>query len=58
MNRMLALGSAELLHGRAELSDELPGTLAAVTPEAVATAAAALRPDARALLVLTPGADA
>ena len=58
MNRMLALGSAELVHGRAELSDELPGTLAAVTPEAVATAAAALRPDARALLVLTPGADA
>jgi predicted Zn-dependent peptidase len=58
MNRMLALGSAELVHGRAELSDELPDAIAAVTPEAVATAAAALRPDARALLVLTPGADA
>ncbi len=58
MNRMLALGSAELVHGRAELSDELPGAIAAVTPEAVATAAAGLRPDSRALLVLTPGADA
>jgi zinc protease len=58
MNRMLALGSAELVHGRAELSDELPAAIAAVTPEAVAAAAAALRPDSRALLVLTPGADA
>ncbi|GLZ54422.1 pitrilysin family protein [Actinomycetospora sp. NBRC 106378] len=58
MNRMLALGSAELVHGRAELSDELPGAIAAVTPEAVAAAANALRPDARALLVLTPGASA
>ncbi|WP_018335139.1 M16 family metallopeptidase [Actinomycetospora chiangmaiensis] len=58
MNRMLALGSAELLHGRAELSDELPAAIAAVTPEAVAAAADALRPDARALLVLTPGASA
>ncbi|WP_433801983.1 M16 family metallopeptidase [Actinomycetospora sp. CA-084318] len=58
MNRMLALGSAELVHGRAELSDELPGAIAAVTPEAVAAAANALRPDARALLVLTPGAGA
>jgi predicted Zn-dependent peptidase len=58
MNRMLALGSAELVHGRAELSDELPAAIAAVTPEAVAAAAAALRPDARALLVLTPGANA
>ena len=57
MNRMLALGSAELVHGRAELSDELPGAIAAVTPEAVAGAAAALRPDSRALLVLTPGAS-
>ncbi|MEJ2867602.1 pitrilysin family protein [Actinomycetospora sp. OC33-EN08] len=57
MNRMLALGSAELVHGRAELSDELPAEIAAVTPEAVAAAAASLRPDARALLVLTPGAD-
>lgn len=58
MNRMLALGSAELLHGRAELSDELPGAIAAVTPEAVARAAGALRPDARALLTLTPGGGA
>ena len=37
---------------------QLPAALADVTPEAVAAAAAALRPDARALLVLTPGADA
>jgi predicted Zn-dependent peptidase len=58
MNRMLALGSAELVHGRAELSDELPAAIAAVTPAAVAAAASSLRPDSRALLVLTPGADA
>ncbi|MDD7934906.1 pitrilysin family protein [Actinomycetospora straminea] len=55
MSRMLALGSAELVQGRAELADELPGRLAAVEPAAVAAAAGALRPDARAILTVTPG---
>lgn len=55
MSRMLALGSAELVHGRAELAEELPGLIASTAPEAVARAAAALRPDSRALLTLTPG---
>ncbi len=54
MSRMLALGSAELVQGRAELADELPGLIAAVDPAAVAAAAGSLRPDARALLTLTP----
>ncbi|MDD7965177.1 pitrilysin family protein [Actinomycetospora sp. DW7H6] len=54
MSRMLALGAAELVQGRAELADELPGRLAAVEPAAVAAAAGALRPDARAILTVTP----
>jgi predicted Zn-dependent peptidase len=58
MSRMLALGSAELVQGRAELADELPGLIAAVDPAAVAAAAGSLRPDARALLTLTPGGSA
>jgi zinc protease len=58
MSRMLALGSAELVQGRAELADELPGLIAAVEPSAVAAAAARLRPDARAVLTVTPGGAA
>ncbi|MHC1559770.1 M16 family metallopeptidase [Actinomycetospora sp. C-140] len=58
MSRMLALGSAELVQGRAELADELPGMLAAIEPAAVAGAAGALRPDARAVLTVTPGGAA
>jgi zinc protease len=58
MSRLLALGSAELVHGRAELADELPGLIAATRPEDVAAAAASLRPDARALLTLTAGGAA
>jgi zinc protease len=58
MSRMLALGAAELVQGRAELADELPGMLAAVEPAAVADAAGRLRPDARAVLTVTPGGDA
>ncbi len=57
-SRMLSLGSLELLHGRAELADELPARLAAVTPEQVAAAAARLAPDARAVLILEPGGAA
>ncbi|WP_420791352.1 M16 family metallopeptidase [Actinomycetospora lutea] len=58
MSRMLALGSAELVQGRAELADELPARIAAVSPAAVAAAAGALRPDARAVLTVTPGGAA
>jgi zinc protease len=58
MSRMLALGSAELVQGRAELADELPGLIAAIEPSAVAAAAARLRPDARAVLTVTPGGAA
>ena len=57
MNRMLALGSAcELVHGRAELSDELPGARRRRHPRGRRVRGPrALRPDARALLILTPG---
>jgi zinc protease len=58
MSRMLALGSAELVQGRAELADELPGLIAAVEPSAVAAAAESLRPDQRAVLTVTPGGAA
>jgi len=58
MSRMLALGSAELVQGRAELADELPGLIAGVEPSAVAAAAKRLRPDARAVLTVTPGGAA
>jgi predicted Zn-dependent peptidase len=56
MYRMLGLGARELLYGRAELAVELPGRLAAVTPEQVRAAAAALRAQGRAVLVVEPGA--
>ena len=57
-----ALGRAQQLavfeqqRDRAELAAELPDLLAAVTPDAVLAAAAALRPDNRAVLELRPGA--
>jgi predicted Zn-dependent peptidase len=50
----LALGSRELLYGRAELAVELPGRLAAITPAQVAQAAARLRQQGRAVLVVEP----
>jgi predicted Zn-dependent peptidase len=56
MYRMLALASRELLFGRAELAVELPERLAALTPERVAAAAAAMRPESRAVLILEPAA--
>jgi predicted Zn-dependent peptidase len=58
VSRALDLGSAELLFGRPTLARELPGLLAAVTPEQVAAAAAALAPDARAVLEVRPGGGA
>ncbi|HEY2696434.1 MAG TPA: pitrilysin family protein [Pseudonocardiaceae bacterium] len=58
VSRTLALGGAELLHGRAELIGELPARIAAVTAEDVATAAKALRPDSRAVLLIKPAGGA
>ena len=55
LGRTLALATAELVHGRAELLMELPARLAAVTAAQVQEAAATLRPDRRAVLELVPG---
>ena len=55
MYRMLGLGARELLYGRAEITDELPGRLAAVTPAAVSAAAASLRGAGRGVLLVEPG---
>ena len=55
MYLMLGLGSRELLFGRAELALELPYRLAAVTPDQVRDAAAALRAQGRAVLIVEPG---
>ncbi|HEV7451960.1 MAG TPA: pitrilysin family protein [Pseudonocardiaceae bacterium] len=54
VSRTLAIGAFELLHGRAELVTELPALVAAVSPEQIASAAAGLRPDSRAVLTLEP----
>jgi predicted Zn-dependent peptidase len=53
--RTLALGSTELLHGRAELVGELPDRVADVTADDVAAAAKAKRADARAVLTVVSG---
>ena len=52
--RTVAIGSYELLHGRAELVAELPVMVAGIDPELVAQAAAGLRPDSRAILMIEP----
>ena len=57
VSRTLDLGSAELLHGRAELISELPGRIGRIGADDVAAAAKALRPDARAVLRLEPAGD-
>ncbi|MGH3874088.1 MAG: M16 family metallopeptidase [Pseudonocardiaceae bacterium] len=54
VSRTLAIGAFELLHGRAELITELPALVAGTSPEQVARAAAGLRPDSRAVLILQP----
>ncbi|MGH3772622.1 MAG: M16 family metallopeptidase, partial [Pseudonocardiaceae bacterium] len=54
VSRTMAIGAFELLHGRAELVAELPAMVAAVSAEQVANAAAALAPDARAVLIVEP----
>jgi predicted Zn-dependent peptidase len=53
-SRTLAIGAYELLHGRAELVADLPALVAAIGPEQVARAAARLRPDSRAVLIVEP----
>jgi zinc protease len=55
MYRMLGLGARELLYGRAEIAIELPERLAAVTPDQVRSAAAALRGAGRGVLLVEPG---
>ncbi|MFF5204384.1 M16 family metallopeptidase [Streptosporangium sp. NPDC000396] len=54
-SRCRGLGRMELLFGRAELLDEVPDHLAAVTTDAVAHAARTLRGGHRAVLVMVPG---
>jgi predicted Zn-dependent peptidase len=56
LGRALAMATFELHRGRPELLNELPGLLAAVTGDAVAGAAAALRTQGRAVLELHAGA--
>ncbi|MEQ0563674.1 pitrilysin family protein [Amycolatopsis sp. NEAU-NG30] len=57
VSRTLALGSFELLHGDASLVYRLADRMSAVTAEAVSAAAKALRPDARAVLVVKPASE-
>jgi predicted Zn-dependent peptidase len=58
MSRTLELAKFELVHGRAELLEELPERFAAVGEDAVRAAAANLRPDRRAVLELVAGGSA
>lgn len=57
VSRTLDLGSAELIHGRAELISELPRRVGEVSAQDVATAAKSLRPDSRAVLELEPAGE-
>ncbi|MEB3365949.1 M16 family metallopeptidase [Saccharopolyspora mangrovi] len=57
ISRTLDLGSAELLHGRAELISELPERIGRVRAQDVAAAAKELRSDARAVLEIEPAGD-
>ncbi|HWR46452.1 MAG TPA: pitrilysin family protein, partial [Pseudonocardiaceae bacterium] len=54
VSRMMSIGAFELLHGRAELVTELSAMVAAMGSEQVANAAAELRPDSRAGLIVEP----
>ncbi|WAX56176.1 insulinase family protein [Jatrophihabitans cynanchi] len=55
LNRTLEFAKFELIYGRAELMAELPARLAAVSEDAVRSAAAELRPERRAVLELIAG---
>ena len=58
VSRTMAIGAFELLHGRAELIAELPVMVATMGAEQIASAAAALRPDSRAVLIVQPASSA
>ena len=55
LSRTLSMAVLEQQRGRAELINELPALLAAVTVEQVIAAAATLRPQRRAMLEVVPG---
>jgi predicted Zn-dependent peptidase len=55
LSRTLTFAKFELIHGGADLVAALPARLAAVDEAAIRTAAAALAPDRRATLELSPG---
>ena len=55
LSRTLEFAKFELIFGRAELISELPTRLAAVTGADVQAAAAALRPERRAVVELIAG---
>lgn len=57
VGRALAMSTMEQQRGKAELINELPALLAAVTSEQVQQAAALLRPERRAVLRVIPGAN-
>nr|WP_240615788.1 pitrilysin family protein [Nakamurella deserti] len=52
--RTRSLGSMELLHGRAELLNEIPALVADLTTDEIAAAAASLDPGRRAVLRINP----
>jgi zinc protease len=58
LGRATTMSVLEQQRGRAELVDELPDLMRAVSPDQVVTAAAELRPDNRAVLELRPGGSA
>ena len=57
INRTLTYAKFELIHGAAERVGELPALFAEVTEDDIRAAAAALRPDSRAVVDLVPGAE-
>lgn len=58
LERSVALGSLEVIHGRAELIAEVPERVAAVTAESVAAAAADLLSQRRATVEIQPASPA
>jgi predicted Zn-dependent peptidase len=55
LNRTLEVAKFELVHGRAELVNEMAARIAAVDEEQVRAAAAALAPERRAVLEVIAG---
>ncbi|NUS72267.1 MAG: insulinase family protein [Corynebacteriales bacterium] len=58
LNRALSMSTFEQQYGKAELINEIPTMLAAVTSEQVQAAAATLQPQRRAVLEVVPGKGA